>query len=116
MFRSMHKVFAGAALTFTLLGGAAQVQANDNYRHEPAKCRETTRCEPPVRCRETYRCEPPVQVRVCHYRWVECEEIQRVPYTHCVTKHDKCGHCYEATETCYRTVKVIVRKRVAYYD
>ena len=103
MFRSMHKVFAGAALTFTLLGGAAQVQANDNYR-----------CEPPVRCREIHRCEPPV--RVCHYRWVECEEFRRVPYTHCVTRHDECGRCYEATETCFRTVKVIVRKRVPYYE
>ena len=104
MFRSMTKVFAGAALTFTVLGGAAQVKANDYNR-----------CERPV-CREVRHCEPPCHVRVCHYRWVECHEIQRVPYTHTFTKHDCCGRCYEVSETCYRNVSVCVRKRVAYYD
>src|ERR1700722_1251570 len=144
MIGTMHKVFAGAALSFTMLAGAAQVQAGDNYRSQPAAhcrdnyrcetpvvpcretyrcekpvvpCRETYRCETPVvPCRETYRCEPPVRVKVCHYRWEECKEIQRVPYTRVVTRHDKCGHCCEEKETCYRNVTVVVKKRVPYYE
>ena len=48
----------------------------------------------------------------CHYKCITVYVPRTVSYTKVVTLYDHCGQPYQASQTCYRTVRVPVQRVV----
>jgi len=48
----------------------------------------------------------------CHYKCITIYVPRTVSYTKVATLYDHCGQSYQASQTCYRTVRVPVRRVV----